>query len=206
MLVFVGQIEHEEPLPRNVEHMNPHKGVEDPPGGGVLEALAFVVRQGGGGGLARVAHAVCSGRIDEPIDGHHHAQGPNPLGLFEREGRGQPLQGFAEATAPCRPGWPCLAVEHRLGGSLLLIQCVCREEKTALLGDAGLSVREPRRQSSCNMVDELVGLGSRAWSPPLPIVWRRAHSTVMEQCGLPAGRKTGERLLGLRCPGQCRPA
>ena len=29
MQVLVGQIEHEEPLPRDVEHMNPHKVVED---------------------------------------------------------------------------------------------------------------------------------------------------------------------------------
>jgi hypothetical protein len=43
VLVFVGQIEHEEPLLRHVEHMNPHKVVEDPPRGGVLDALAFVV-------------------------------------------------------------------------------------------------------------------------------------------------------------------
>ena len=43
MLVFIGQIEHAEPLPWNVEHMNPHKVVEDPPRGGVLDALAFLV-------------------------------------------------------------------------------------------------------------------------------------------------------------------
>jgi hypothetical protein len=58
MLVFVGQIEHEEPLPRNVEHMNPHKVVEYPPCGGVLVALAFLVRKGGGVVLERIANAV----------------------------------------------------------------------------------------------------------------------------------------------------
>ena len=41
--MFVGQIEHEEPLPWNVEHMNPHKGVEDLPCGGGLRRFAFLV-------------------------------------------------------------------------------------------------------------------------------------------------------------------
>jgi len=45
--VLVGQIEHEEPLPREVEHMNPHKVVEDPPCGGGLYGFAFLVRKSG---------------------------------------------------------------------------------------------------------------------------------------------------------------
>jgi hypothetical protein len=40
--VLVGQIEHKEPLPRDVEHMNPHKVVEDPPCGGGLGGFAFL--------------------------------------------------------------------------------------------------------------------------------------------------------------------
>ena len=55
--VLVGQIEHEEPLPRDVEHMNPHKVVEDPPCSGGLDALAFLVRKGGLVLLERVAWA-----------------------------------------------------------------------------------------------------------------------------------------------------
>ena len=47
MLVLVGQIEHEEPVPRDEEHMNPHKVVEDPPRGGMRDALAFLVGKGG---------------------------------------------------------------------------------------------------------------------------------------------------------------
>jgi hypothetical protein len=38
VLGFVGQIEHEEPLPRKGEPMKPPKGVEDPPRGGGLDA------------------------------------------------------------------------------------------------------------------------------------------------------------------------
>ena len=56
--VLVGQIEHEEPLPRDVEHMNPHKVVEDPPCGGGLDALAFLVRKGSLVLLERVADAI----------------------------------------------------------------------------------------------------------------------------------------------------
>ena len=47
MLVLFGQIEHEKPLSWDVEHMNAHKVVEDPPRGGVLDALAFLVRKCG---------------------------------------------------------------------------------------------------------------------------------------------------------------
>src|SRR5215471_2342764 len=56
--VLVSQIEHEEPLPRDVEHMNPHKVVEHPPGGGGLDALAFLVRKGGLVLLERMADAI----------------------------------------------------------------------------------------------------------------------------------------------------
>jgi hypothetical protein len=56
------------------------------------------------------------------------------------------------------------------------------------------------------MVDELVGLCSRAWSPPLPIVGRGADGAVVENRGLQAGFKTGERLLSIRCTGKCGPA
>jgi hypothetical protein len=44
----------------------------------------------------------------------------------------------------------------------------------------------------------LVGVCSRAWSPPLAIVWRGADGAGVEKGGLPACPKTGERLLGSR--------
>src|SRR5207247_5055104 len=56
-------------------------------------------------------------------------------------------------------GLPFVSIEHRLGGQLALVQFVRREDKTALLVDKRLAVREPRRQGSCDMVDDLVGLG-----------------------------------------------
>jgi hypothetical protein len=86
--VLVGQIEHAEPLPRDVEHMNPHKVVEDPSGGGVLDALAFLVWKRRRVLLERAADAVLSGRIDEQTHRHHHQQGHDAFGFFEIERRG----------------------------------------------------------------------------------------------------------------------
>ena len=47
MEVLVGQIEHEEPLARDEEYMNPHEVVEHPACRRVLDALAFLVWKGG---------------------------------------------------------------------------------------------------------------------------------------------------------------
>ena len=84
MLGFVGQMEHEAPLPRNGEHMHPHKVVEDPPRGGGLDALAFLVWKRRPVLLERAADAVLSGRIDEPTNRHHHQQGHDTFGFFQR--------------------------------------------------------------------------------------------------------------------------
>ena len=86
--MLVSQIEHEEPLPRDGEHMNPHKGVEDPPCGGGLYGLAFLVRKGGLVLRERVTDAILSGRIDQQTDRHDHQQSHNTFGFFERERRG----------------------------------------------------------------------------------------------------------------------
>ena len=56
------------------------------------------------------------------------------------------------------------------------------------------------------MVDEVVGLGPRAWSPALAIVGRGADGAVVEKRGLQAGCKTGERLLGVRFTSERGPA
>jgi len=56
------------------------------------------------------------------------------------------------------------------------------------------------------MGDDPVRLGPRPWSPPLPIVWRGVEGAVVEQRGLQASHKPGERLLGTRCPGKRGPA
>ena len=63
-------------------------------------------------------------------------------------------------------------------------------------------VCEPRRQGPYKRGDDLVGLGPRAWSPPLPRVGRGADGAGVEKRGLQACSKTGERLLGIRLTGK----
>src|SRR4030095_6622102 len=154
--------------------MNPHEVMEYPACGRVLGALAFLVRKGCSVLLEGCANTVFEGRIDEQTDRHDHQQGHDPLGLFEIKGRSQKLRVFQEAKPTFRPGWPCVSLEHRLGGPQALVQCVRREDNTALLVDTRLAVREPRRPGSGAMGDALVRLGSGAWSPPLPIMGRGA--------------------------------
>ena len=116
MQVLVGQIEHEEPLPRDVEHMHPHKGVEDPPCDGVLDAGALLVWKRRPVLLERAADAILSGRIDEQTDRHDHQQGHDTFGFFQIKRRGQKLGGFEEAKPAFCPGLAFVAIEHRLGG------------------------------------------------------------------------------------------
>jgi hypothetical protein len=179
-------VEDDGGLSRETQDLHPHKGGEHPPRGGGLEACAFVVRQGGLVVLERGAHAVLSGGIDEHTAGHHQAQGHDALGLVEREGGGQKLRGFQEAKPACRPGLPCRAGEPGLGGSLPLVQCVCREDTPALLVNAGPTVRAPRRPGPGHLVDDLVGLGPRAWAPALARVRRGAAGAGVEHGGLQA--------------------
>ena len=147
MLVLVGQIQNHESLSRDVEHMNPHEVVEHPACRRVLDALAFLVRKCGLMLLQDRADAVFEGRIDEQTYRHHHQQGHDALGFFEIERGGQKLRVFEEAKPAFHLGLPFVSIEHRLGGQLALVQFVRREEKTALLVDARLAVREPRRQA-----------------------------------------------------------
>jgi hypothetical protein len=116
VLVLVSQMQHHESLSRDVEHMNPHEVVEHPACRRGLDALAFVVRQGGRLLLQNRADAVCEGRIDASTPRHHHQQGHEALGFFERERGGQTLRGFEEAQPALRPGLPCVSIEPGLGG------------------------------------------------------------------------------------------
>jgi hypothetical protein len=122
--------------------MNPSKVVEAPPYGGRLDALAWVVRQGGFGLLERVAAALFSGRIDKQTDGHDHQQGHDTFRFFQIPRRGQALRGLEEANPTWCPGLAFGAVEHRLGGSLRLVPCVRREDTPPRLVDAGPMGRE----------------------------------------------------------------
>ena len=69
---LVGQMEHEEPLARDDEDMQPHEGVKHPACRRVLEALAFVVWQGSRMLLEGGAHPRLQSGIHQPADGHYH--------------------------------------------------------------------------------------------------------------------------------------
>jgi hypothetical protein len=116
------------------------------------------------------------------------------------------LWGFEEAKPACCPGLAFGAVAHRVGGSVLLVQCVRREEKTALRVDACPMVRARRREGPGTMGDNRVRRWPRPWAPPRAVGGRGADGTVVEHRGLPACRKTGERLLGLGFTGKRGPA
>ena len=99
-----------------------------------------------------------------------------------------------------------LSSQSRLGRSLALVQFIRREKKTALLVDARLTVREPRSQSSGEMVDHLVRLCRRARSPPLPLAWRGADGAVVEKRGLQGVGTMRQSLVGIRCTSTARAA
>ena len=75
-----------------------------------------------------------------------------------------------------------------------------------MLVNTRLVVREPRRQGSGDMVDDLVRLGARAWAPPLPIMGRGGDGTVREKRGLHVVGKTCQGLSGIRFTGKGRAA
>ena len=66
-----------------------------------------------------------------------------------------------------------------------------------MLVDKRLTGRDPRRQGSYNMVDNLVRLCARAWTPPLPIMWCGADGAAVEKRGLQGVGKTRQGLLGI---------
>jgi hypothetical protein len=114
VLVLVGQIEHEEPLPWDVEPMNSHEVVEHPARGRVLDALAFLGWKRRSVLLERAAAAVLSGGIDEQIDRHDHQQRHDAFRLCQLKRGGQKLRGFQEAKATFRLDLPLIASSQPL--------------------------------------------------------------------------------------------
>ena len=202
VLVLVGQIENHESLARDEEHMNPHEVVEHPACRRILDALAFLVWKCGRMLLEGGANPILQGCIHQQTDGHHHQQGHDAFRLFEIERGRQKLRIFQEAKPAFSPGLPFVSGQHLWRWQLGLVQFVRGKDKTAVLVNTRLAVREPRRQGSSDMVDALVGLGARAWAPPLPIVGRGGDGTVREKRGLHVVGKTRQGLLGIRCTGE----
>jgi hypothetical protein len=71
-LVLVGQIENHEALSRDVEHMPPREVMAHPACGRVLDALAFLVREGGLMLLEGGANPILQGCLHQQADRHHH--------------------------------------------------------------------------------------------------------------------------------------
>src|SRR5262245_5389041 len=75
-----------------------------------------------------------------------------------------------------------------------------------MLVDTRLAVREPRRQGSYDMVDDLVRLCATARTPPLAILGCGADGAVVEKRGLQVVGKMRQGLVGIRFTGKGRAA
>src|SRR5262245_26328746 len=116
VLVLVGQIQNHESLSWAIEYMNRREIVKHPAVGRGLDALAFLVREGGRLLLEGGANPILQGGVHQQADGHDHEQGHDAFRLFEREGGGQKLRVFEEAKPAFCPRLPFVAVEHGLSG------------------------------------------------------------------------------------------
>jgi hypothetical protein len=159
MLVRRSEIEHQGPLPRQAQQVNPDKVMEHPACRGVLDSLACLVRERGIMRVEGLTKAVLSGRIDEQADRHHHQQGHEPFGCFERPRGGEKRRGFQQSDAPFCLGLPWVAIEHRLGRQCRCIPFMGGQDATLGLVDKGLTGREGGGQSPCERVDHLGRLG-----------------------------------------------
>ena len=102
MLVLFGEIEHQGPLPRGEEQVNPDKILEDPACRWVLDRFACLMRKRRVMLLEGFADAILQSRIDEQTHRHDHQERHNPLGFFAIERRGQKAGVFEEAKAAFR--------------------------------------------------------------------------------------------------------
>src|SRR5262245_6713734 len=146
VLVLVGQIQHHEALPRDVQHMNPNEVVKHPACRWSLATLALLVWKRRAVLLERAADAVLSGRIDEQADGHHPQQGHDTLRYFEIQRRGEKLGIFKEAEAALGIRLPFVSGQDLSRWQLDLVAFVRREDETTVLVDTRLTGRDPRRQ------------------------------------------------------------
>ena len=102
MLVLLGEIEYQGPLPRHAQEMDSNKVMEYPARRGGLSPLSFVVRERGCMLLERLTDAVLQGGIHQQTDRHHHEQGHNACGLFEIERRSEQVWIFQKPKTAFR--------------------------------------------------------------------------------------------------------
>lgn len=181
VLMLLCEIEHQGSLPRDQEHVNPHKILEDPPCRWVLHRLPLVVGKGGGVVPQRFANAILQRRIQQQAHGHHHQQCHDPLRLFERERGGQKAGVFQKAKAAFHQGLAFVACSQLLRWQLGVVECIGGEDETTLLIDEWLMGSDGGRESPFDSIDDLGREGALARSPPLVIARRRAQGNRLEE-------------------------
>jgi hypothetical protein len=70
--MWISDMEHEGPLPRNTTYGDAGNGWEHPASGGVLYRLPCVVWEGGWEVYEPLPDAIVQGRIDAQAHGHDH--------------------------------------------------------------------------------------------------------------------------------------
>jgi hypothetical protein len=186
--------------------MHANKVVEDPPRSGVLHAFAFVVWQGGRMRLEGGANPILQGRRHQQADRHHHQQGQDAFGLFERERGGQKLGGFQQAKAACRLGLAFLAASKLLRGEESVVECMRGQDATTVLVDERLTDGEPQSQRAVELLHDVVRWGAWAWAPSLGRAWDGADGTLDHEGGVQALRTGRQGLLRIGCTGKGRAA
>ena len=205
LLMWLSEMHHQEvPLPRNAEDMNPTKVLEPPACCRILHRSALVVGKRRVMVLERLTNTVLSGGRHQPAHGHHHEEGHDPCGLFERARGGQKLGVFQETTPTFGMSLPCVSVEHLLGRQRRLIPCIGGQDETAVLIDQRLTRREGGGEGAFDRRDHSGGLGVRTWSPPLAIAWRGTYGDRGEACRRSAVLNGRQRLVCLRFTGESR--
>ena len=116
MLVRFRQMEHDGPLWRDAQEMNPHTGREDPACSRVLHRLLLLVGERGPVLLAGLANALRQSGIHQQTHGHHHEPRHDPRRRFAIARGSSKAWVFAKAHAAFRISLPCVAGDEFLGG------------------------------------------------------------------------------------------
>jgi len=105
----VCESEAQGPLPRDQEHVNPDKILEDPPRRWVLHRLPCLVGKSGALILQRVAHAILPRGLPQQAPRHHQQERHAPLRRFEIARGGQNAGVFEKTQPACRQSLALIA-------------------------------------------------------------------------------------------------
>lgn len=142
MLVRVREIEHQRPCPRQEEQVNPHKVLEDPSGGRVLDRLPLLVGKRGLLGFQGIPDAILQGRVYQQTHGHDHQEGHDPLRFFQGERRGEKERIFEEPKAAFGMLLALIPCQEVLRGEGTFVEFVGGKNKTTVLRHEGVTDRQ----------------------------------------------------------------